>query len=154
MVNPHMAHEHRTRHVPPAVCSRKVLVVGGGVAGMEAAITAADRGHKVVLVEKAEELGGVIRFADYDSIKVQLKKYRKYLVRQVMKRNIDVRLSTEATEGLIEALQPDAILVATGAKPIIHIFLELTVRMLCMRQMHITILKNSVKKSLLLAVGL
>lgn len=86
---------------------------------MEAAITAADRGHKVVLVEKAEELGGVIRFADYDSIKVQLKKYRKYLVRQVMKRNIDVRLSTEATEGLIEALQPDAILVATGAKPII-----------------------------------
>lgn len=119
MVNPHMAHEHRTRHVPPAVCSRKVLVVGGGVAGMEAAITAADRGHKVVLVEKAEELGGVIRFADYDSIKVQVKKYRKYLVRQVMKRNIDVRLSTEATEGLIEALQPDAILVATGAKPII-----------------------------------
>lgn len=75
MVNPHMAHEHRTRHVPPAVCSRKVLVVGGGVAGLEAAITAADRGHKVVLVEKAEELGGVIRFADYDSIKVQLKKY-------------------------------------------------------------------------------
>ena len=67
---------------------------------MEAAITAADRGHKVVLVEKAEELGGVIRFADYDSIKVQLKKYRKYLVRQVMKRNIDVRLSTEGYRGL------------------------------------------------------
>ena len=119
MVNPHMAHEHRTRHAAPAACSRKVLVVGGGVAGMEAAMTAADRGHKVILIEKTDRLGGVIKFAEHDSIKVQLRKYRNYLERQIMKRNIDVRLNTEASESLVEALQPDAILVATGAKPVV-----------------------------------
>ena len=118
MVNPHMAHEHRTRTVPPTTQSRKVLVIGGGVAGMEAAITAVDRGHQVSLIEKSDSLGGVIRFADYDSIKVQLRKYKNYLIRQVTKRQIDVRLNTEASKNIVDTLKPDAIIVATGAKPI------------------------------------
>ena len=118
MVNPHMAHEHRTRLTVPAAESRKVLVVGGGVAGMEAAMTASDSGHRVVLIEKSDVLGGVIKFADHDSIKVQLKKYKDYLIRQVTKRKIDIRLGTEASEEIVNTVKPDAIIVATGAKPI------------------------------------
>lgn len=119
MVNPHMAHEHRTRFIPPAASSRKVLIVGGGIAGMEAAMTAADRGHRVTLIEKSPELGGMIKFADYDSIKVQLKKYKAYLIRQVTKRNIEIWLNTEASEEIVNKVQPDVIIVASGAKPIV-----------------------------------
>ena len=119
MVNPHMAHEHRTLTIPPATESRKVLVVGGGVSGMEAAMTAYDRGHKVVLVEKTNSLGGIIRFADHDSIKTQLKKYKDYLIHQVYKRGIEVLLNTEVNEEIVERINPDAILVGTGAKPIV-----------------------------------
>ncbi|MGI5970546.1 MAG: FAD-dependent oxidoreductase [Oscillospiraceae bacterium] len=119
MVNPFMAHEHRNKLQLPALESRKVLIIGGGVAGMQAAITAADRGHQVTIAEKEDALGGTIRFSDHDSIKVQLRKYKNYLIRQVSKRNIRVLLNTSASVELLEAEQPDAILVATGSKPIV-----------------------------------
>jgi NADPH-dependent 2,4-dienoyl-CoA reductase/sulfur reductase-like enzyme len=119
MVNPMMAHEHRYVYHREPACSRNVLIIGGGVAGMKAAMTAADRGHNVVIAEKESELGGIIRIADYDSIKTQLKKYKDYLIRQVKKRNIDVRLNTPASKELVVTVMPDAILVATGAKKIV-----------------------------------
>ena len=119
MVNPEFAHEARVHVQKPATESRKVLIIGAGPAGMQAAVTAADRGHKVVLADKNDALGGTIRFSDHDSIKYTLKRYKDYMIRQIGKRPIDVRLNTEASEALVEAVRPDSIIVATGADPIV-----------------------------------
>ncbi len=99
--------------------SRKVLVIGGGVAGMKAAITACDRGHSVTLVEKSDRLGGIINFTDHDEIKVDLNRHKNYLVRQVEKRPIRVVLNREFTPDDLGFIRPEAIIVATGSRPIV-----------------------------------
>jgi NADPH-dependent 2,4-dienoyl-CoA reductase/sulfur reductase-like enzyme len=118
-VNPRSGREHRIGEVTPAKVSRKVTVVGGGPAGMQAAITAAERGHKVTLYEKAEALGGLLKITDGDPVKYLLQKYKDYLIRQVAKHGIDVKLNTEATPEMVEADAPDTVIVATGSRHII-----------------------------------
>lgn len=98
---------------------KKVLVVGGGPAGMQAAITASERGHEVTLCEKSESLGGMLKFADYDSLKHDLKRFKDYLIRRVNGLDIKVLTGTEADDKLIASLKPDAIIVATGSVPIV-----------------------------------
>ncbi|MFZ7121383.1 MAG: FAD-dependent oxidoreductase [Eubacteriaceae bacterium] len=97
--------------------SKRVLVVGGGPGGMVAALTAASRGHKVTLVEKNDKLGGTLQFSDIDSHKQDLRNYKDYLIHQVEKHGVDIRLNTEANIALLEELQPQSIIVATGAQP-------------------------------------
>jgi 2,4-dienoyl-CoA reductase-like NADH-dependent reductase (Old Yellow Enzyme family)/thioredoxin reductase len=118
-VNPRTGREHRLGEVVPAKISRKVAVVGGGPAGMQAAITATERGHKVTLYEKSDSLGGLLKVADRDPIKYLHKKYKDYLVLQVKKLGVDVKMNTEATPALLEATRPDVILVASGSNHII-----------------------------------
>ena len=86
---------------------------------MQAAITAAERGHKVTLYEKSNSLGGLLKITDSDPIKYLLKKYKDYLIRQVRKHAIDVRLNTDASPELIEADAPDVVIVASGSTHII-----------------------------------
>jgi pyruvate/2-oxoglutarate dehydrogenase complex dihydrolipoamide dehydrogenase (E3) component len=86
---------------------------------MQAAITAAERGHRVTLYEKSDALGGLLKVAENDPIKYLLKKYKDYLIFQVNKHNIDVRLNTEATPEMVEAGAPDAVIVASGSEHII-----------------------------------
>lgn len=105
--------------VPLAEKKRRVVVVGGGPAGMRAAITAAQRGHSVILLEKEERLGGQIRNFSGDRFKVDLDIFCRFLTGQVNKYPIDVMLSTEATPGLVKELEPDALLLALGAEPIL-----------------------------------
>jgi 2,4-dienoyl-CoA reductase-like NADH-dependent reductase (Old Yellow Enzyme family)/thioredoxin reductase len=98
---------------------RNVLVVGGGVAGMEAAIVAADRGHAVTLVERADVLGGLIRIADKDAYKGDLDAFKDLLVRRVKKRNIKVILGKELTPADVRSFGADAIILAIGSKPVV-----------------------------------
>ena len=97
--------------------AKKVAVIGGGPAGMKAACVAADRGHQVTLFEAKDHLGGAIVFADYVSFKYPLAIYKNWLIQQVEKRPIEVRLNTQATPADVEGF--DAVLVAIGAEPLI-----------------------------------
>jgi len=126
-VNPTTAHE--TRHgfmedVGPAKYKKKVLVVGGGPGGVMAACTAAERGHEVTLCEKADAIGGTLRYAEGDPMKPDLDRYRAYLVRRAEKADITVKLNTEVTPELVETMQPDHVIVATGSQPVVPRFLK------------------------------
>jgi 2,4-dienoyl-CoA reductase-like NADH-dependent reductase (Old Yellow Enzyme family)/thioredoxin reductase len=98
--------------------SRNVLVIGGGVAGMQAAVTAHDRGHKVTLVEKTDKLGGLLNFTDTDLYKTDLRIYKDVLVRRVKERNIKVLYNTEVTADNIASYNADAVVIAVGSSPV------------------------------------
>ena len=102
---------------PAVKFSKKVLVIGGGCAGMMAAITAADHGHQVTLVEKTDRLGGILKFLDHDTFKYDLKNCRDLLIRRVAQRNIRLLLNTKADKELVISEAPDYIIIATGSSP-------------------------------------
>jgi 2,4-dienoyl-CoA reductase-like NADH-dependent reductase (Old Yellow Enzyme family)/thioredoxin reductase len=105
--------------VKPAARPKRVIVVGGGPAGMEAARVAALRGHKVVLYEKEKELGGQLLVAAVPPYKQELARLNRYLSRQLKKSNVQVKLGVEATPELVEEEKPDTVILATGGMPLI-----------------------------------
>ena len=117
-VNPKigLAHVMGDMFDPPEAV-KKVAVIGGGPAGMKAALTAAERGHQVTLFEAQDHLGGQLIHADYMSFKVPLRQYKKYLIRQVGKAGVDVHLNTRATREMLAAGGYDAVIAACGAVP-------------------------------------
>jgi len=118
-INPELALEPAVRGIEPPVASRKVAVIGGGPAGMKAAITAAERGHKVTLFEKNDSLGGLTRHADFAPDKWPLKDFKDFLIRQVKKAGVNVVLQTEATPDMIKAKEYEVVLVAAGSEPVV-----------------------------------
>jgi 2,4-dienoyl-CoA reductase-like NADH-dependent reductase (Old Yellow Enzyme family)/thioredoxin reductase len=119
-VNPRLGIAYRVdRMIDAPVLSRKVAIIGGGPAGMKAAIVAAERGHKVTLYERNNFLGGQLRHTDFASFQWPVKDYKDYLIRQMGKLGVEVLLNTRATPEVIKAKGYDAILVAVGADPII-----------------------------------
>jgi 2,4-dienoyl-CoA reductase-like NADH-dependent reductase (Old Yellow Enzyme family)/thioredoxin reductase len=103
--------------MPRPAGSRKVLIVGSGVAGMQAAVTAAERGHKVTLVEMSGKLGGNLNFTDYDVDKEDLRYFKNLLIYETKLHNVDVILNTEVTPSFITKMQPDEIILASGSVP-------------------------------------
>ncbi len=95
--------------------SKKVVIVGGGMAGMEAARLAAERGHSVTLFEKTDKLGGHYLEGTEPSFKHEGRNLIKYLIRQMEKLGVDVRLGEEADAGKVKALNPDAVITAVGS---------------------------------------
>jgi len=99
--------------------SKKVLVAGGGIGGMQAALTASENGHNVVLCEKTGELGGVLRCERNVPFKERLDSYINAQVLRISRAPIDVRLNTEVTPDFARSLRPDVIIAALGARPIV-----------------------------------
>ena len=108
-----------TTEPEPATAPKKVMVVGGGPAGMEAARVAALRGHQVTLYEKQSELGGQLLLAAVPPYKHELKHLNDYLTRQLEKGGIPVKLGIEVTPELVEKEKPDAVIMTTGSMPLI-----------------------------------
>jgi 2,4-dienoyl-CoA reductase-like NADH-dependent reductase (Old Yellow Enzyme family)/thioredoxin reductase len=98
---------------------KNVLVVGGGPGGLQAAITASQRGHMVTLCEKESRLGGNLIAAAAASFKEEVNRFTEYLTSQVKKQNIQIALGKEITKKDIGTLKPDAVIVATGGVPVI-----------------------------------
>jgi 2,4-dienoyl-CoA reductase-like NADH-dependent reductase (Old Yellow Enzyme family)/thioredoxin reductase len=115
-VNPEVGNE-RELELKPASKKKKVLIAGGGPAGMEAARVAALRGHDVTLCEKGSALGGQLLLASIPTFKQEIAGYVQYLIRQVEKLQVKVELGKEVTADLVKAMRPDAVIVATGAIP-------------------------------------
>lgn len=98
---------------------RKVVVIGGGIAGMAAALCAAQRGHDVTLFEKSDKLGGLLNVAAVPPHRHVFKPLMKYYENKLPEAGVKIRLGEAATAEKVAALKPDVTLLATGSKPIV-----------------------------------
>jgi 2,4-dienoyl-CoA reductase-like NADH-dependent reductase (Old Yellow Enzyme family)/thioredoxin reductase len=118
-VNPVLGREINYADIQPAKEKKRVVIIGGGPAGMQAALTASFRGHQVILYEKTDRLGGNLILAGALDIKEDMKRYTEWLVRQTEKASgIIINLNTEATAENVGSDNADVIIVAVGADPI------------------------------------
>jgi len=112
--------EYQYSYIKPPDRKKKVCVVGGGPAGMQAAVTASERGHEVILFEQEDRLGGNLIYGATLPFKSDMANYLNWLIRQVRKApGVTIRMNTTATPELVAAEKPDVIVVAAGSTPII-----------------------------------
>jgi NADPH-dependent 2,4-dienoyl-CoA reductase/sulfur reductase-like enzyme len=117
--NPVIGRERDAMYAAPARERKKVLVAGGGVAGMQAALTACERGHAVTLCEKTGRLGGVLLCEEHIPFKQKLDLYLKRQALRISRAPIELKLNTEVTPDFARALAPDVIIAALGARPVV-----------------------------------
>ena len=115
-VNPEVGKEAQCTS-EPAKKPKKVFVIGGGPAGMEAAVEAASRGHRVTLFEKGDRMGGNLLLAAVPSYKWELNNLTNYLQTQLKKSGAKINLNQEVNEETIAQGKPDVVIIATGAIP-------------------------------------
>lgn len=118
-VNPLIGREIEGMEVTPAAKPKKVLVAGGGVAGLKAAITAAQRGHRVILCEKSHEVGGILKCEQAIDFKREMYELGLTLERQAKEEGVEIRLNTTVTPEYVEREDPDALILAVGSNPIL-----------------------------------
>jgi 2,4-dienoyl-CoA reductase-like NADH-dependent reductase (Old Yellow Enzyme family)/thioredoxin reductase len=113
VVNPHLGQEGKkdTTHTH----SERVLIIGGGPAGIQAAVELSKRGKEVTLIEREESLGGQLKIACLAPGKHPLREFLEYLLREVKKGRISIRFKDELTPEFLDEFKPDRIVVATGA---------------------------------------
>ena len=119
-VNPCLGNDymdHTTVHKAEKV--KRVAVIGSGPAGLQAAITANEKGHQVVLYEKENRLGGLMYYVGKPEFKVDYRKYLDYLIGQVKKSSIDIHMNTEFTLEIAQTENFDHIIAATGSEVLV-----------------------------------
>ena len=116
-VNPASGRE-RTYAITPAGESKNVMVIGGGVAGMEAGRVAALRGHKVVIYEKSDHLGGHVTEAAVMPFKASDERLLEWYQTELEDLKVEIRLNTDIIPEFVRKKAPDATIVATGSTPI------------------------------------
>ena len=116
-VNPRIGRELEHRFTSAAPKAKTVLIAGGGIGGMQAAISCADRGHRVILCEKSGRLGGALLCEEEVPFKKKIKAYLAYQRREIARRGVEVRLNTTVTPALAQEIGPDVLLAALGARP-------------------------------------
>lgn len=103
---------------PDTEKKKKVMVVGAGVAGLKAAEVAARRGHEVEIYEKSGKIGGQLLLAEKIPYRNEIEEVYRYLRIQLQKKGVPIHFNSEVTEELVEKLNPEVLIVATGSKPL------------------------------------
>lgn len=123
-LNPTAGRETHLGTVRKAEQAKKVAVIGGGLAGMQAAIVAARAGHDVTLFEQDSQLGGQLNLAHVPPYKMKIKTARDWFISELKRQGVEVRAGKPVTLEEIDGLKPDSVIVATGAVPIENIPVE------------------------------
>ena len=121
-MNPYAGKE--TQYPAKADNSKKILVIGGGPSGLQAAATAAQRGHRVTLLEESDHLGGQMFLAGIPISKQDIAQGTKYLIHTARQAGVELRFNAHTDEQTLRAEHPDAVIMATGSSPIMPGFLK------------------------------
>ena len=118
-VNPLVGREIDGMEVTPALRGKKVLIAGAGVAGLKAAVTAAQRGHRVILCEKSDRVGGILKCEQAIDFKREMFELGLTLENQAKAEGVVIRLGTLVTPEYVAEEKPDALILAVGSDPIV-----------------------------------
>lgn len=118
-VNPLIGREFEGDVIYPAPEKKKVLVAGGGPGGLYAAYTAAKRGHQVILCEKEDTLGGILKSEQAIPFKYEMYQLSLTYAKMAKEAGVEIRLATEVTKDYVEKEAPDALIIAVGSSPIV-----------------------------------